>query len=107
MKFFQDDENDEWDPMSGGIMAHHFQQSLKEDWSEVYNPEPKIKKCVCGYDPNDDLLDCVRRVYRHLEVTRIVCPEHNLGCGRWVQGETKADAIEKWNAGQYEHPEDY
>lgn len=106
MRFFKDDEDDSFESYDGGMMSHHFRQTLKEDWTPCL-PELVIDPCACGYDPNDNLLDCVRKVNRHSETTRIVCPEHNCGCGAWVQSETKLEAIEKWNRGEYEKPEDY
>lgn len=107
MRFFKDDSDefipfDEWD---GGMMSHHFYQSEYE-YRQVMS-ESKINKCACGYDPNNDLLDCFRKVNRYSETSRLVCPEHNGGCGVWVQGSTKDETIAKWNRQEYEKPEDY
>lgn len=72
--------------------------------------------CICQKDWNhpDELIDTLYPTKRHFVDGSVVftewnvaCQIHNNGCGRTVYGETKEEAVSKWNRGVIDVIEDF
>lgn len=61
----------------------------------------KILPCKeCGKNWSDNLIDTLYPLTRDYSEWVFGCMSHNGGCGRQVYGESREDAVDRWNRGE-------